>query len=63
MDHPLAGAPMAAQIRRQYLSYIPTDEGWLYLAAIKDMATREIPPVPLRGPEDRLWLEHGRPPS
>jgi putative transposase len=24
------------------LSYLPTDEGWLYLAAIKDMATREI---------------------
>ena len=30
------------RIRRQYLSYIPTDEGWLYLAAIKDMVTREI---------------------
>ena len=24
------------------ISYIPTAEGWLYLAAIKDMATREI---------------------
>jgi putative transposase len=24
------------------LSYIPTGEGWLYLAAIKDMATREV---------------------
>lgn len=24
------------------LSYIPTDEGWLHLAAVKDMATREI---------------------
>ena len=24
------------------ISYIATDEGWLYLAAIKDMATREI---------------------
>jgi putative transposase len=24
------------------ISYIPTDEGWLYLAAIEDMATREI---------------------
>jgi transposase InsO family protein len=24
------------------ISYIPTDEGWLYLAAIKDMATRQI---------------------
>lgn len=29
-------------IRRQYLSYIPTGEGWLYLAAIKDLATRQI---------------------
>ncbi len=24
------------------ISYLPTDEGWLYLAAVKDMATREI---------------------
>ena len=24
------------------ISYIATDEGWLYLAAIEDMATREI---------------------
>ena len=24
------------------ISYIPTDEGWLYLAAVKDLATREI---------------------
>jgi putative transposase len=24
------------------ISYIPTDEGWLYLAAIEDLATREI---------------------
>ena len=24
------------------ISYLPTDEGWLYLAAIKDLATREI---------------------
>ena len=24
------------------ISYLPTDEGWLYLAAIEDMATREI---------------------
>src|SRR3954471_24670627 len=30
------------RIRRQYLSYIPTDEGFLYLAALKDLATREI---------------------
>src|SRR3954451_6634355 len=27
---------------QQYLSYIPTDEGFLYLAALKDLATREI---------------------
>src|SRR4051812_10897314 len=33
---------MAARIRRQYLSYIPTGEGWMYLAAIKDMPPREI---------------------
>ncbi len=26
----------------RHLSYVPTGEGWLYLAAIKDMATREI---------------------
>jgi transposase InsO family protein len=24
------------------ISYLPTSEGWIYLAAIKDMATREI---------------------
>ncbi len=24
------------------ISYVPTDEGWLYLAAVKDIATREI---------------------
>ena len=24
------------------ITYVPTEEGWLYLAAIKDMATREI---------------------
>jgi putative transposase len=24
------------------ISYLPTDEGWLYLAAIKDLATRQI---------------------
>jgi putative transposase len=35
----------AAQPDRVWLadiSYLPTDEGWLYLAVIKDMATREI---------------------
>lgn len=24
------------------VSYLPTDEGWLYLAAVKDLATREV---------------------
>jgi putative transposase len=24
------------------ISYIPTDEGWLYLGAVKDLATMEI---------------------
>lgn len=24
------------------ITYIPTDEGWLYLASVKDMATRDI---------------------
>jgi transposase InsO family protein len=24
------------------ITYIDTDEGWLYLAGVKDMATREI---------------------
>src|SRR5947209_16861479 len=24
------------------ISYLPTDEGWLYLAAIEDLATREV---------------------
>src|SRR5947209_8300401 len=24
------------------ISYLPTDEGWLYLAAVEDLATREI---------------------
>ena len=42
------------------ISCIPTGEGWLYLAAVRDLATREIPPVPLRGPEGRLWLVDGR---
>src|SRR3954447_23203113 len=32
----------ARQCRRQYLSSIPTDEGFLYLAAVKDLATRQI---------------------
>ena len=27
---------------RADISYIPTDEGWLYLAAVKDLATMEI---------------------
>ena len=69
-DHPVApnllGRNFAADrpdtVWLADISYIPTGEGWMYLAAIEDMATREIPPVPLRGPEGRLWLEHGRPP-
>src|SRR3712207_6939311 len=28
----------------------------LPISAVEDLATREIPPVPLRGPEGRLWL-------
>ena len=30
------------------ISYIPTDEGWLYLAAVKDLATMEIVGWPRR---------------
>src|SRR3954447_24143234 len=49
-DHPVApnlldrnfaaGRPDAVWLAD--ISYIPTGEGWLYLAAIKDLATREI---------------------
>ena len=35
-----AGAP--ATVWLADISYVPTDEGWLYLAAVKDMATMEI---------------------
>ena len=49
------------------ITYVPTDEGWLYLAGIKDMATREIvrPPRPAgRAPFGkrmiRLLPDHGR---
>lgn len=49
-DHPIApnllGREFAADrpdtVWLADISYIPTGEGWLYLAAIKDMATREI---------------------
>jgi len=49
-DHPIAPNLLARnftaerpeQVWLSDISYIPTDEGWLYLAAIKDMATREI---------------------
>ena len=49
-DHPVAPNLLARnfavarpdQVWLADISYIPTDEGWLYLAAIKDMATREI---------------------
>ena len=30
------------RLRQQYLSYLPTDQGWLYLAVVEDLATREI---------------------
>ena len=29
-------------IRRQYLSYIPTNEGWLYLAVVLDLFSRKV---------------------
>jgi len=49
-DHPVApnllGRRFAAErpdaVWLADLTYLPTGEGWLYLAAIKDMATREI---------------------
>ena len=49
-DHPVApnllGRNFAAErpdaVWLADISYIPTGEGWMYLAAIKDMATREI---------------------
>jgi putative transposase len=49
-DHPVApnllGRRFAAErpdtVWLADISYIPTGEGWLYLAAIKDLATREI---------------------
>jgi putative transposase len=49
-DHPVApnllGRKFAAErpdaVWLADISYIPTGEGWLYLAAIKDMATREV---------------------
>jgi transposase InsO family protein len=49
-DHPIAPnrldrnftATRPDQVWLADISYIPSDEGWLYLAAVKDMATREI---------------------
>jgi putative transposase len=49
-DHPIAPNRLARNFTANRpdhvwladISYIPSDEGWLYLAAIKDMATREI---------------------
>src|SRR4051794_18781357 len=49
-DHPIAPNRLARnfaagrpdQVWLVDISYIATDEGWLYLAAIKDLATREI---------------------
>ena len=49
-EHPIApnrlqrtfAADRPDQVWLADISYIATDEGWLYLAAVKDMATREI---------------------
>ena len=49
-DHPVAPNLLGRRFAADHpdtvwladISYVPTDEGWLYLAAIKDMATREI---------------------
>jgi hypothetical protein len=50
-DLPIAPNRLGAKLRRRTggdqvwladISYKPTGEGWLYLAAIKDMATRQI---------------------
>jgi len=49
-DHPVApnllqrrfAADRSDDVWLADISYIPTGEGWLYLAAVKDMATREI---------------------
>ena len=49
-DHPVApnllgrrsAADRADAVRLADISYIPTGEGWLYLAAVRDLATREI---------------------
>ena len=50
-DLPIAPNGLGAKLRRRTggdqvwladISYKPTGEGWLYLAAIKDMATRQI---------------------
>jgi len=41
---PASGWPVwqAGRIRQQYLTYIATGEGWLYVAAIMDLHTRKI---------------------
>jgi putative transposase len=74
-DHPVAPnllernfvAEEPDQIWLADISYIDTGEGWLYLAAIKDMATREIvgwslqaaprpvPPDSMRADGDESW--------
>jgi transposase InsO family protein len=49
-DHPVAPSLLDRKFAAERpdavwladISYIPTGEGWLYLAAIKDMATREV---------------------
>ncbi len=41
-------------------TYIDTDEGWLYLAGVKDMATREIVGWAM---EDHMHVSFAAPPS
>jgi putative transposase len=35
-------APAPNQVWLSDITYIPTDEGWLYLAAVLDLATRKV---------------------
>jgi transposase InsO family protein len=37
---PRAGASPAVSIERLHITYVPTSEGWLYLAAVVDLASR-----------------------
>ena len=38
------------------ITYIPTHQGWLYLAVVMDLYSRRNPRVGLCPPKDRLWL-------